>query len=144
MGPAFRRAVGSERGGEQTSKSPSTICKSALFSLAFPPFPPSDFRSTHTSPSPPQEDINGGDKDSLTMFRRSPTLSSEDSRGSPFIPTWHHATFTASPHRQHMSRIHLPPPRPSPPLSSPAARDHFGEIVDQDWEVTNGLTSESP
>ena len=46
---------------------------------------PSDFRSVRSSPSPPQEDTNGGDKDSPTMFRRSPTLSTEGSRGSPSI-----------------------------------------------------------
>jgi len=45
----------------------------------------SDFRSVRSSPSPPQADTNGGDKDSPTMFRRSPTLSIEDSRGSPSI-----------------------------------------------------------
>jgi len=44
-----------------------------------------DFRSVRSSPSPPQEDTNGGDKDSPTMFGRSPTLSTEDSRGSPSI-----------------------------------------------------------
>jgi len=46
---------------------------------------PSDFRSVRSSPSPPQEDTNGGDKDSPTAFRRSPTLSIEGSRGSPSI-----------------------------------------------------------
>ena len=46
---------------------------------------PSDFRSVRSSPSPPQEDTNGGDKDSPTTFRRSPTLSTEGSRGSPSI-----------------------------------------------------------
>lgn len=46
---------------------------------------PSDFRSVHSSPSPPQEDVSGGDKYSPTMFRRSPTLSTEGSRGSPSI-----------------------------------------------------------
>jgi hypothetical protein len=46
---------------------------------------PSDFRSARSSPSPPQEDTNGGDKDSPTMFKRSPTLSTEGSRGSPSI-----------------------------------------------------------
>ena len=46
---------------------------------------PSDFRSVRSSPSPPQEDATGGDKDSPTMFRRSPTLSTEGSRGSPSI-----------------------------------------------------------
>lgn len=46
---------------------------------------PSDFRSVRSSPSPPQEDTNGGDKDSPTMFRRSPTSSIEGSRGSPSI-----------------------------------------------------------
>jgi len=46
---------------------------------------PSDFRSVRSSPSPPQEDTNGGDKDSPTAFRHSPTLSIEGSRGSPSI-----------------------------------------------------------
>ena len=46
---------------------------------------PSDFRSVRSSPSPPQEDVNGGDKDSPTLFRRSPTSSVEGSRGSPSI-----------------------------------------------------------
>ena len=46
---------------------------------------PSDFRSVRSSPSPPQEETNGGDKDSPTIFRRSPTLSTEGSRGSPSI-----------------------------------------------------------
>ena len=46
---------------------------------------PSDFRSARSSPSPLQEDTNGSDKDSPTTFRRSPTLSTEGSRGSPSI-----------------------------------------------------------
>ena len=46
---------------------------------------PSDFRSVRSSPSPPQEDINGGEKNSPTMFGRSPTLSTEGSRGSPSV-----------------------------------------------------------
>ena len=46
---------------------------------------PSDFRSVRSSPSPPQEDTNGGDKDSPTMSRRSPTSSIEGSRGSPSL-----------------------------------------------------------
>ena len=46
---------------------------------------PSDFRSVRSSPSPPQEDTNGGDKDSPTLFRRSPSSSIEGSRGSPSI-----------------------------------------------------------
>lgn len=49
---------------------------------------PSDFRSVRSSPSPPQEDTNGGDKDSPIAFRRSPTLSIEGSRGSPSIRTF--------------------------------------------------------
>ena len=46
---------------------------------------PSDFRSVRSSPSPPQEDTNDGDKNSPTMSRRSPTSSVEGSRGSPSI-----------------------------------------------------------
>lgn len=46
---------------------------------------PSDFRSVRSSPSPPQEDTNCGDKNSPTMSRRSPTSSVEGSRGSPSI-----------------------------------------------------------
>jgi len=46
---------------------------------------PSDFRSIRSSPSPPQEDASGGDKDSPTMFRRSPALSTEGSHRSPSI-----------------------------------------------------------
>ena len=46
---------------------------------------PSDYRSVRSSPSPPQEETDGGDKDSPTIFRRSPTLPIEGSRGSPSI-----------------------------------------------------------
>ena len=80
-------ATGKEEGGsgfpkQAANRVDTDRASTASSSLSISP---SDFRSVRSSPSPPQEDTNGGDKDSPTMFRRSPTLSTEGSRGSPSI-----------------------------------------------------------
>ena len=73
-GPGFLRQATNRMDPDRASTASSSLSIS-----------PSDFRSVRSSPSPPQEDTNGGDKDSPTAFRRSPTLSIESSRGSPSI-----------------------------------------------------------
>ena len=79
-------AIGKDEGGsgfrQATHRTDPDRASTASSSLSISP---SDFRSIRSSPSPPQEDTNGGDKDSPTAFRRSPTSSAEGSRGSLFI-----------------------------------------------------------
>jgi hypothetical protein len=80
-------ATGKDEGGSGFLRQPTNRMDPdrASISSSSLSISPSDFRSVRSSPSPPQEDTNGGDKDSPTMFRRSPALSIEGSRGSPSI-----------------------------------------------------------
>ena len=75
--PSFPKQAAVRMDPDRVSTAPSSLSIS-----------PSDFRSVRSSPSPPQEDTNGADKGSPTIFRRSPTLSTEGSRGSPSIRTF--------------------------------------------------------
>ena len=80
-------AAGKDEGGSGFLRQPTNRMDPDRASIASSSLSisPSDFRSARSSPSPPQEETNGGDKDSPTLFRRSPTSSIEGSRGSPSI-----------------------------------------------------------
>ena len=80
-------ATGKDEGGSGFLRQPTNRMDPdrASISSSSLSISPSDFRSIRSSPSPPQEDTNGSDKDSPTLFRRSPALPGEGSRGSPSI-----------------------------------------------------------